>query len=77
MIFGFVCLLIEIVLTCVSFKMQNVSAELKAGELTAVMGPSGAGKTSIMRVLSGRSVHSSGIIRVNGCPVPKLGQYRY
>lgn len=33
--------------------LQKVNGEFTAGELTAIMGPSGAGKTSLMNILAG------------------------
>lgn len=33
--------------------LQNVNGEFTAGELSAIMGPSGAGKTSLMHILAG------------------------
>ena len=43
--------------------MQNVSGHAKAGELTAIMGASGAGKTSLFNILAGRS-RSKGPLQV-------------
>lgn len=33
--------------------IQGVSGKLHSGELTAIMGPSGAGKTSLLNILTG------------------------
>ena len=33
--------------------LKSVSGEFRSGELTAIMGPSGAGKTTLMSVLAG------------------------
>ncbi|KAJ8688160.1 hypothetical protein QAD02_023955 [Eretmocerus hayati] len=47
--------------------LKNVSGEFRAGELTAIMGPSGAGKTVLMNVLAGFITSNvSGVITVNG-----------
>lgn len=44
----------------------EVSGYAAPGEVLAVMGPSGAGKTSLMNVLSGRATFNSGIYSING-----------
>ena len=46
--------------------LGNVSGELRRGRVTAVLGPSGAGKTSFFSVLSGRLAASEGTILLNG-----------
>lgn len=46
--------------------LQGVSGEFWAGDVNAIMGPSGAGKTTIMNVLSARVGNTSGTICVNG-----------
>jgi ABC-type multidrug transport system ATPase subunit len=55
--------------------LQNISGTFKAGRLTAIMGASGAGKTSLLNVLAGEVSQSmlnhtiTGQISVNGLPV--------
>lgn len=46
--------------------LSAVSGEFYAGHVNAIMGPSGAGKTTIMNVLSARAKHTSGTIYING-----------
>ncbi|XP_014206768.1 ATP-binding cassette sub-family G member 1-like [Copidosoma floridanum] len=47
--------------------LSNVSGNFRAGELTAIMGPSGAGKTMLMDILAGFVTTSvSGDIMING-----------
>uniref|UniRef100_A0A0K8WJ67 ATP-binding cassette sub-family G member 1 n=1 Tax=Bactrocera latifrons TaxID=174628 RepID=A0A0K8WJ67_BACLA len=47
--------------------LNDICGELKSGRLTAVLGPSGAGKTSILNVLSGfKASGVSGKITFNG-----------
>lgn len=48
--------------------LQDVSGEFRAGRLCAIMGPSGAGKTSLMNVLCGKAPqgYTSGVVRFNG-----------
>lgn len=43
--------------------VDNVSFELRPGEIVALLGDNGAGKTSLIRLLNGNSMPSSGVIR--------------
>ncbi|CDP18269.1 unnamed protein product [Coffea canephora] len=51
--------------------LKNVNCEAKAGELTAIAGSSGAGKTSLLEILAGVIVRSRviGHVLVNGQPL--------
>lgn len=47
--------------------LKGVSGKFKPGELTAIMGPSGAGKTSLLNILTGfQSSGMKGTIKSNG-----------
>ncbi|KAJ3175908.1 hypothetical protein HK101_010565 [Irineochytrium annulatum] len=46
--------------------LSSVSGEIKAGRMTAIMGPSGAGKTTFMNVLMGKAARTRGDITING-----------
>ncbi|MGH8181027.1 MAG: ATP-binding cassette domain-containing protein [Steroidobacteraceae bacterium] len=46
--------------------LDGVSIEVRAGELTALVGPDGAGKTTLIRLMAGLLVASSGTLRVLG-----------
>lgn len=46
--------------------LNNVSVEVKAGKSLAIVGPSGAGKTSLVDVLLGVVPHSSGSVKISG-----------
>ncbi len=46
--------------------LQDISAEIKAGQLTGLVGPDGAGKTTLMRILAALMVPSSGTVIVAG-----------
>jgi NitT/TauT family transport system ATP-binding protein len=54
---------------CKSFQnqrvIQNLSLEIKQGERLALFAPSGAGKTTLIRILAGLENATSGSIRVN------------
>eukprot|EP00835_Amoeboradix_gromovi_P002324 NODE_130_length_18488_cov_0.389961.p1 type:complete len:846 gc:universal NODE_130_length_18488_cov_0.389961:7015-9552(+) len=46
--------------------MQNVSGFFTAGKMSAIMGPSGAGKTTLFSLLTGKAKKSRGSILLNG-----------
>ena len=48
--------------------LSGVTADFWRGRLTAVLGPSGAGKTTFFSVLSGRLARTSGSVLLNGTP---------
>lgn len=56
--------------------MQNVSGKFLPGRLCAVMGPSGAGKTTIISLVTGKAQRTTGSIRVNGNEVNGLDEYK-
>jgi fructose transport system ATP-binding protein len=49
--------------------LDGVDFELRAGEILAVIGDNGAGKTSLIKVLSGAIVPDEGTIELDGQPV--------
>jgi ABC-type transport system involved in cytochrome bd biosynthesis fused ATPase/permease subunit len=46
--------------------LHGVSGQVLPGGLVAVMGASGSGKTSLLKLLAGRRQASSGVVLVNG-----------
>eukprot|EP00002_Diphylleia_rotans_P028953 TRINITY_DN5858_c0_g1_i1.p1 TRINITY_DN5858_c0_g1~~TRINITY_DN5858_c0_g1_i1.p1 ORF type:complete len:661 (-),score=115.98 TRINITY_DN5858_c0_g1_i1:1597-3579(-) len=46
--------------------LAGVTGELPHGKVTAVMGPSGAGKTTFLNVLCGKVPRTSGVVYING-----------
>ncbi|KAG0269130.1 hypothetical protein DFQ27_004703 [Actinomortierella ambigua] len=46
--------------------IKNVSGRLATGRTCAVMGPSGAGKTTFLSILAGKVAKTAGSIKVNG-----------
>ncbi len=46
--------------------LDDVSMEIKRGSIVAIMGPSGVGKTTILRLITGQLQPNEGTIEVNG-----------
>ncbi|GAX20870.1 ATP-binding cassette, subfamily G (WHITE), member 1 [Fistulifera solaris] len=46
--------------------LSNCSGAAAPGQVLAIMGPSGAGKTSLMNVLAGRGTYQGGSLTING-----------
>ena len=53
---------------------DGVDLDMARGRITAVMGPSGTGKTTLMRHITGQLAPDAGDIFVDGENVPKLGR---
>jgi ATP-binding cassette subfamily C protein len=52
--------------------LDGLSLEIPAGEITAVIGTSGAGKTTIVDLITGLVQPDGGAVRVDGVPLPEL-----
>jgi len=67
---------------CVSFPsagthrsiLDDVSLAVKSGEVVGIVGPSGTGKTTLLRVLSGLLAPTSGEVLLDGQPVTAPSQ---
>ncbi len=55
--------------------LGDISFDLNRGEILTIVGASGSGKTSLLRILAGLTSHVSGVIKFNGCEVagPQAG----
>ncbi len=53
---------------------DGVSLRIPRGRITAIMGPSGTGKTTLLRLIGGQLKPDSGSITVDGESVPDLGR---
>ncbi len=51
---------------------DNVDIDIPRGKVTAIMGPSGTGKTTLLGLITGQLHPKSGDIRVDGMPVQSL-----
>ena len=51
--------------------IENISFEIEKGELVVILGPSGAGKTTVLNILGGMDVADSGSIIIDGVDISK------
>jgi phospholipid/cholesterol/gamma-HCH transport system ATP-binding protein len=52
---------------------DGIDIAIERGSVTAIMGPSGTGKTTLLRLIGGQLRPDAGTIVVDGEPVPELG----
>jgi len=52
--------------------LDTISLRVAAGERTAVIGPNGVGKTTLLRVISGVLTPGKGSVRIDGCPLSSI-----
>jgi len=50
--------------------LEDVSLDIKPGRFVVLVGPSGCGKSTLLMMLAGLRQQTSGIILVNGAPIP-------
>src|SRR5262249_10488617 len=56
--------------------VDGVSLEVQAGEIGGLIGPHGAGKTTMFNLLAGSQSPTSGHVRIEGRPVERLPAHR-
>jgi NitT/TauT family transport system ATP-binding protein len=60
-----------------NFVLQNVSFQISPGEIVAICGKSGVGKSSLLRLIAGLNSPSAGFVEIDGerinCPISRLG----
>ena len=56
--------------------IENISLDIKKGELVSILGPSGCGKTTILRLIAGLIEPTSGEVIVDGVKVKEPGSDR-
>src|ERR1019366_5684622 len=52
--------------------LRGASVEIERGRLTAVMGPSGSGKSPLMHILAGLDQLTSGSVEIDGVEITRL-----
>ena len=53
---------------------DGLDVDIRRGEVTAIMGPSGTGKTTLLRLITGLVTAERGEVRVDGQEVSRLGR---
>ena len=53
---------------------DGIDLDIAPGKVTAIMGPSGTGKTTLLKIIGGQLRPLSGSVRVFGAAVPALGR---
>jgi len=53
---------------------SGISLDIPAGKITAIMGPSGTGKTTLLRLIGGQLKPSQGSLKVEGLEIPALNR---
>ena len=54
--------------------LTDITLNIGAGDFTALMGPSGSGKSTLLNLIAGIDKPDSGILRVAGLDITKLGE---
>ena len=55
---------------------DGMDIDIHRGKLTAIMGPSGTGKTTLLRLIGGQLQPDAGTVHVDGESVPELGYHQ-
>jgi sulfate/thiosulfate transport system ATP-binding protein len=56
--------------------LDNVSVDIEDGELSALLGPSGGGKSTLLRIIAGLELPDSGSVEINGVDLTLLPPQR-
>lgn len=53
---------------------DNVSLNIRRGQITAIMGPSGTGKTTLLRLIGGQLIPDAGQVLLDGKDITKMSR---
>lgn len=53
---------------------DNISLKIRRGQITAIMGPSGTGKTTLLRLIGGQLVPDQGQVLLDGQDIAKMSR---
>ncbi len=53
--------------------VDDLSFDVKPGQVTGFLGPNGSGKSTTMRMIMGLDIPDAGEAKVNGAPLGSLG----
>jgi len=53
---------------------DDISIQIPKGKITAIMGPSGIGKTTMLRLIGGQLIPDQGDIKFAGESIPKMSR---
>jgi sulfate/thiosulfate transport system ATP-binding protein len=56
--------------------LRNISVDIAAGSLTALLGPSGGGKSTLLRVIAGLETPDTGTVLIEGADATRLSPQR-
>ena len=56
--------------------LNRVSLHVQPEEIVAILGPSGSGKSSLLRVIAGLIAPTTGAVHLNGCDITQLAAHR-
>jgi ATP-binding cassette subfamily B protein RaxB len=59
------------------FVLENVSLRVEAGQFVTIMGPSGGGKTTLIKIMLGLLEPTSGEVLIDGIPLSRIGPKAY
>jgi ATP-binding cassette subfamily B protein RaxB len=59
------------------FVLENINLRVRAGSFVTVMGPSGGGKTTLLKIMLGLLEPTSGEVLVDGIPLQTIGVREY
>jgi sulfonate transport system ATP-binding protein len=54
--------------------LRDIDLDIRAGEIVAILGPSGGGKSTLLRLVSGLDRADGGLVQIDGTPVAEVDQ---